>query len=392
MVSGWLIVVGLTSCGLGNAPRDDFYDPPSPLPAGPPGTIIRVEPLPFVPAGARGWRVLYRSTQPDGSPLAVSGVIYAPDEPAPAEGRPVVVWAHPTTGIARDCAPSQLAFLLPWRIAGFADFLARGYVVAATDYPGLGTPGPHPYLVGESEGRAVLDSARAAALLPEAGAGRTVAVWGHSQGGHAALFAGQLAPTYAPELTLVGVAAAAPPTDLATLFALDIGTTIGRLLGAMALVSWSEVYPDADFRRLVRPEAVPLMEAVARTCVRTAPGLLLAALPAWALGDDFLVQQPQDVEPWRSLLAENSPGAAPLRAPLLVTQGTDDDIVWPWVTEAYVADRCRDGEIVALLIYPGLDHAFAGQASAPAVADWIADRFAGRPAPTTCVAHGPHPG
>jgi fermentation-respiration switch protein FrsA (DUF1100 family) len=134
------------------------------------------------------------------------------------------------------------------------------------------------------------------------------------------------------------------------------------------------------------------MEEVARTCVRTAPGLLLAALPAWALGDDFLIRPPQDVEPWRSLLAENSPGAAPLRVPLLVTQGTNDDIVWPWVTEAYVAARCRDGETVALLIYPGLDHAFAGQASAPAVADWIADRFAGQPPPTSCAAYVPTPG
>jgi alpha-beta hydrolase superfamily lysophospholipase len=390
LAAAWTVLVaaGLAACALGHGAYDEFYDPPSPLPAGPPGTLIRAEPAPFAPAGARGWRVLYRSTRRDGSPIAVSGVIFAPVGPAPAGGRPVVAWAHPTTGIARWCAPSQLEFLLPWRIAGLADFLARGYVVAATDYAGLGAPGPHGYLVGESEGRAVLDSARAAALLPEAGAGREVVLWGHSQGGHAALFAGQIAPTYAPDLSLAGIAAAAPPTDLATLFALDVEGTIGRMLASMALVSWSEVYRDADFRRIVRPEAVLLMEEVAHTCVRTTPGALVAALPAWALSREFLTRPPQDVEPWQALFAENSPGGAPLAAPLLVTQGAADDIVWPWVTEAYVAARCRAGEAAALIVYPDLDHSHAGQRSAADVAAWIADRFAGLPAPSTCAGLG----
>ncbi|MGH2586366.1 MAG: lipase family protein [Dehalococcoidia bacterium] len=379
------LVFSVDGLEAGSPGDGGFYDPPDPLPAGPPGMVIRAEPFPVAPAGVRGWRVLYRSTRPDGSARAVSGVIFAPDEPAQAGGRPVVAWAHPTTGIARRCAPSLLAPLLPSRIAGLTDLLARGYVVTATDYPGLGTPSPHPYLIGESEGRAVLDSVRAAAQLPEAGAGRTYALWGHSQGGHAVLFAGQLAASYAPELRLVGIAAAAPPTDLATLFALNVESIVGRLLAAFAFVSWSEVYPDADYRHLVHAEAVPLIEAIARTCVRTTPGLLAAVLPAWQLGPDFLRRQPQDVEPWRTLFAVNSPGAVPLGAPALIVQGTDDDIVWPWVTEAYVAARCRGGELVTLWLVPGLDHALAGQVSAPGVAAWLADRFAGLPVPDTCI-------
>ena len=89
-----------------------------------------------------------------------------------------------------------------------------GYVVAATDYEGLGTPGVHPYLVGESEGRGVLDAARAAKALAATDAGDQVLVFGHSQGGQAALFAGELAASYAPELTVLGVAAAAPAADV----------------------------------------------------------------------------------------------------------------------------------------------------------------------------------
>lgn len=96
-------------------------------------------------------------------------------------------------------------------IMGLPELLKRGYAVVAPDYPGLGTPGPHPYLVGESEGHAVLDAVRAARNAPEAHAGQRFAVWGHSQGGHATLFAGLLAQSYAPELQLVGVAAPRRP-------------------------------------------------------------------------------------------------------------------------------------------------------------------------------------
>jgi alpha-beta hydrolase superfamily lysophospholipase len=74
-------------------------------------------------------------------------------------------------------------------IWGLAEMMARGYVVVATDHPGLGTPGMHPYLIGVSEGRAVLDSVRAARDLPDAGASNRFVVWGHSQGGHASLYA-----------------------------------------------------------------------------------------------------------------------------------------------------------------------------------------------------------
>jgi pimeloyl-ACP methyl ester carboxylesterase len=108
--------------------------------------------------------------------------------------------------------------------------LARGYVVVATDYPGLGTPGIHPYLIGKSEGRAVLDSVRAARDLPDAAASNRFAVWGHSQGGHASLYTGELAASYAPDLKLVGVAAAAPATYLIELFDADKSSSAGEEL------------------------------------------------------------------------------------------------------------------------------------------------------------------
>jgi Secretory lipase len=181
---------------------------------GPPGSVIRDEPMGASPPGGIAHRVLYRSTTPEGKPIAVSGVIIVPPGVAPSGGWPIVAWAHPTTGIVPRCAPSLATFIFQ-QIAGSRPLTEQGFAIAATDYPGLGTPGPHPYLVGVSEARTAIDSVRAARTFHGMNNHR-YAVWGHSQRGQAALFTGMIAKNYAPELELLGVATAAPATDLAT--------------------------------------------------------------------------------------------------------------------------------------------------------------------------------
>ena len=217
--------------------------------AGRPGTLIRTEPMHGAPDDAAAYRVLYRSRGLHNEPIAVSGVVIVPAGPAPPDGRPIVAWAHPTTGVVPRCAPSLALFMFQ-QIQGLRDMVERGYVVTATDYPGLGTAGPHPYLVGISEGRAVLDSVRAARIIGGADGSRRFAVWGHSQGGQASLYTGILAKTYAPELDLVGVAAAAPATELAKLMTDDLNSNGGRNLTAMTLWSWARVF-DAPIERAV---------------------------------------------------------------------------------------------------------------------------------------------
>src|ERR1700744_4053736 len=153
-----------------------FYHASTAEIAGTPGTLIRLEPMGFAPAGAQAYRVLYRSTGLHGEPIAVSGVIIVPPGPPPASGRPIVAWAHPTTGVVPHCAPSLAIFVFQ-QMAGLRQLIEQGVVVAATDYPGLGTPGPHPYLVGDSEARAVIDSVRAARNMPGADGSNSFAVW-----------------------------------------------------------------------------------------------------------------------------------------------------------------------------------------------------------------------
>jgi len=365
-----------------------FYGLAGAGPTGRPGHLLRSERLAGAPAGSTAFRVLYLSTGLDEQPIPVSGVVVVPPVTAPYGGRKVVAWAHPTTGVARGCAPSLLDDGVFATIQGLEEALSLGYVVTATDYPGLGTAGTHPYLVGLSEGRAVLDSVRAARELPEAQAGTEFAVFGHSQGGQAALFAGQLAASYAPELTLVGVAAAAPATDLTALLETALGTTLGDGAAAFALWSWIRVY-QAPASDILRPDKLAAVGRVAAHCVATIAQAVGIFSDLQSLRPSFLLADPTQVEPWKGLIALNAPGQAPAGAPLHIAQGTKDTLVRPAVTEEFVAQLCRRGERVQYVEMPDVGHIEAGQKSASAAITWILNRFELAPAPSTCPPAGP---
>jgi hypothetical protein len=330
--TGRAVVAALGVLAFSIADRADaqtpFYQARPEEIAGAPGTLIRSEPIGRTPAGAQGFRVLYRSTGLKGEPIAVSGVVIIPQGAPPPGGRPIVAWAHPTTGVVPHCAPSLAIFVFQ-QMMGSRPLEQRGVVIAATDYPGLGTPGPHPYLVGASEGRAVLDSVRAARAMPGARAGNRFAVWGHSQGGQAALFAGELAKSYAPELDLIGVAAAAPATELVALMGDDFKTTGGKNLTAMTLWSWSRVFA-APIDRVVTPEAIPTVDRLADECIESIFDIRERRRTERPLEAHFLsVPNIADVEPWKTLAVKNTPGVLPRGVPLFLAQGTTDDLVRP---------------------------------------------------------------
>jgi alpha-beta hydrolase superfamily lysophospholipase len=387
LVAGALIVVAVVVLFDSSQPADpgDFYTAPSPLPAGQPGTVIRSEPLDDAPAGASGWKILYLSESYTGKPVAVSGLLYVPDDPPPDGGRNVVAFTHGTIGVASNCALSNLGAEAPHLVDGLDTFLQAGDAVVVPDYEGLGTPGPHPYLVGSSEARGTLDAVRAAHLFGDAGAGTRFVAWGVSQGGQAALFTGQEAASYAPELSLAGVAAAAPATDLKALLEVNRNGTFGRALSAYALATWSQVYPQLRVDEIVKPIARPIVRQLARTCLVGDGGPVPAALISQLLKISYLRVLPWEVEPLRGLLALNSPGAQPTPAPILITQGEADRLIRPEVTAAFANRLCDRGATVDYRTYPGVAHLDAGPATVADVSQWIAARFAGEPAPTTCT-------
>jgi acetyl esterase/lipase len=360
---------------------DHYYSVPPSAAVGPPGSIVDIQAMEGAPAGARAYRTVYRSRDAQGRPVVVSGMIMVPKMPAP--GRPVIAWAHPTTGVVPRCAPS----LSPLRYAfipGLKDMLDRGFIVAATDYQGLGTEGPHPFLVGESEAHSVIDAVRAARSVP-GGAGSRFAVWGHSQGGHAALFAGVIARSYAPELELTGIATAAPATDLTTLFREDANTTGGMNITALALWSWSQVYGQ-PLASVVRPEAMASVETVAGECIGSLRTARTRSKADKQLANGFLkVSDLPSTPPWKAYVEVNSVRPVAANIPLFIAQGTADTLVDPNVTRSYAKALCRNGNRVELDMLPGVRHGFAAFKSSRQAIAWLADRFAGTPAPDECL-------
>jgi pimeloyl-ACP methyl ester carboxylesterase len=378
-----LLCAALSLLGGRAHAQTPFYHATAQELAGPPGSLIRSEPMMFAPAGAQAYRVLYRSVGMQDEPIAVSGVIIVPPGPAPAGGRPIVAWAHPTTGVVPHCAPSLAIFVFQ-QMAGLRELIEQGVAVAATDYQGLGTSGPHPYLVGDSEARAVIDSVRAARNLPDVGNGNSFAVWGHSQGGQASLYTGLIAKTYAPELRLVGVAAAAPATSLVTLMGDDFKSSGGKNLTAMTLWSWSRVY-GAPIEKVVLPEAMPTVDRLSNECIESIFDILERRQTEKPLEQQFLsVPNIATVQPWRSLAMRNTPGTLAPQIPLFLAQGTTDNIVRPEVTRGYMQRQCNAGGKVTMMWVPGVGHGFVAKDSADAAVSWMMDRFAGRPVPNDC--------
>jgi hypothetical protein len=361
---------------------DDFYAVPDPLPPGDHGDLIRYERLEPA-AGGDGsevttWRVMYLSESLAGEPIAVTGTVSVPGGEAPLGGRDLVTDAHGTTGIADECAPSRLEDPREGSLARLA--AGYGYVLASTDYEGLGTPGRHPYLVGESEGRGVLDAARAAGQLPDVELSGRVAISGYSQGGHGALWAGQLAEEWTPELEVVGTFAGAPATELPIILAAAGRMNIAGFL-YMIVAGFEAAYPDeADPSLILTPAGVEALDAVDDGCT----GEVLAqlgALPA----DELLKPDLAATEPWASLAEANDPGRVATDAPVLIVHSAADDVVPAALSDAAFARMCGLGQQVERRVYDeGQGH---GAAAPQAYADgfaWIADRFAGEPAASTC--------
>jgi hypothetical protein len=363
-------------------PPGDVYDVPDPLPLAPPGTPIWAERV-AAPDGALAWRVLYHSRSVRDEDIAVSGLVVVPDRAPPPGGFPVVGYAHGTTGLADSCAPSRRAEVIEGAPAAnvrgdlpLPPFWDAGYVVAATDYEGLGTPGPHPYLVGGSEGRSVLDSIRVARALPEAHAGEPAIVVGISQGGHAALFTGELADAYAPDAGLRGVVALAPGAELVQAAALVTGDPSVVGFGVAIGYGFAAARPDLRLDEVLTPRALAAIDVMETGCIDDILETY-AGPAAETLRLDRLMQPP-----WPALLDENTPGRVPSPVPIFVGQGEGDPLVIPELTDALVARLCAVGDTVTYRRYPGESHSGVVEASQDDVLEWIAELVAGRPTGT----------
>lgn len=386
-VLGVLVAVALVLVSLTlhrGAPRpDDFYTAPDQVPSEP-GVLLRTEPFTTeILEDAEAWRILYTTTRDEGHPAVASALVVVPRDRR-ADGIPVIAWAHGTTGVARGCAPTVLDPFEAGAFHALDELVAEGWAFVGTDYVGLGTEGPHPYLVGQPAARSVLDSVRAAHQMPQLGLGEQTVVWGHSQGGHAALWTGGVAPEYAPELDLAGVAAMAPAGNLPALVESVGAVTGGELLAAYVIDSYSRAYDDVRFEDYVRPGARPIVRAMAGRCLAE-PSTLLSVATVLAL-DRTVWDGDPDRGPLATRLRENIP-TLPVQAPLLLGQGADDGLVTTAGQDELVASLCASGGQVDYRTYAGKGHLDLVEPGSPALTDlvdWTRERLTGAVPSDSC--------
>ena len=362
---------------------DAFYDPPANPPRRP-GALLRSEPLRDVtlPAGMRGWRILYTTTADDHTPAIAAATVFGPADPPPGP-RPVVTWAHATTGLLQRCMPSLWSAPtegIPARDA----IVAAGWVVVATDYSFAEQGGPHPYMIGEGEARAVLDAMRAARQMPELTLVSRTVVWGHSQGGHAALWTGIVGPRYAPDVEIDGVAAIAPAANPRAILATN--EPANKRLGPYVARSYSRFYPDIAFDQALRSDALAAAPDIAGLCSFLPPDdpQRIAVLTGTFDGPALAI----DTNPaLAGRLSQNTADRA-IAAPLVIAQGLEDPVVAPDVTDAWVDERCAAGQRLEYWSFAGADHGTIVQPGTPLeepLVAWTTARFARAPQPEGCA-------
>ncbi len=413
-----------TGSASGSSRPQDFYLPPSPLPAAAPGAVLRSQRFDLAlslpgqdgrPVPAEATRIMYLSADTHDQPAAVTGMYLEPTLPWNGPGpRPLVAVAPGTQGQGDQCAPSKgfaelmhynfpLDLWASYEIITAYALVARGMAVVMTDYYGMGTPAVHDYINRVSEAHAVLDSVRAARSLT--GIDRPAAIFGYSQGGGAAAAAAELQGDYAPELDIVGTYTGAPPADpRATLGGSEVinGIVPGVIGGAAPglvgyvlngmVADYPEIRPVVD--RNISPAGRTMLNELATTCVAEAGFRTLFRPLSWYTDGGRPIDRILDESPEaKRIVDEQRIGGLEPTAPVLIAGGTNDDTIpYPQVRQLAV-DWCRQGATVQLdttawlpPLLPSLavGHLLEYLPAVVAAHDWITQRFAGAPAPSNC--------
>lgn len=425
-----LSTIALSAIPTGTAPRAhadetkylEFYTPPDPLPAGKPGDLIRSEPMRLVyePSGqlgswvATGTRIMYRTTNAKGEPVAATGVYLEPDAPWTGKGpRPLIAYAPGPYGIGEQCAPSRLMdqgihfsqgfdLTFNYEETFLATMVARGFAIVVADGVGMGThiPGGPEFMNRLSAGTALLDAARAAKQLPATSleAAGPVAFWGWLSGGQAAGSAVEQAATYAPELNVVGAALNTPMANLSLMPSFLDGNL---LVGALGYVLNGIVNAYPETRDLLMSTLTPrgehfvdwssyicLVQSVADFGFRHLyfpdnTGYFNAD-PATLFGDD----------PLKSLLLAQNLGQTKPTGPVYISANRYDSFNPYQASSDLKNEWCAEGGDVQL--WTNEEPPFLNKTSMntllPYFVDgersmqWVADRFNGLPSTPNCGA------
>jgi len=337
---------------------DAFYDAPADAPDEA-GSLIRSDDYRgLAPAGGRVQRILYSTTDAVGVRAFASALVISPLE-APSGPRPVISWNWGTTGVSRGCAPSLMdSTATRWAIPAVEEALARGWVVVASDYSGRGADGRFPYLIGEGEARSSIDAIRAARQLDDVRLSSDVVIWGHSQGGHAALWTEPVAAEYAPELRILGTAALAPVTDPLAM-ARELTERDARaelsILVSWVLVPYADVYPDVNVEDYVATSGRAIVREMTQRCL-SEPGLFVSAITSLGVSADRPLYPANLTGGALGRRLGQNIAAGPWESPLLVGWSLQDQVIPPDLPQRFVEGLCESGVDVRWVPYQRGDH------------------------------------
>ncbi|MEH3054064.1 MAG: hypothetical protein PGN13_08690 [Patulibacter minatonensis] len=368
-----------------NEAADPFYTPPTSIPDGQPGDVIRARVAPAGPPTARelaaAWQVMYLSTDPLGNRNVVTGTVLVP-RGTDLTKVPVIGFAPGTTGPAFRCTVSRwIANGAFYEQAAINDMLRAGYAVAITDYEGYHENPTASYINAKAMSSAVLDSVRAATRLPEAklAANPKVLLRGYSQGGGATMAAAQNASTYAPELNILGVAAGGVPADLVKVAIANEGRAgFGFVLNAW--IGLDNAYPELkldNYTNALGKSTLANMEA--NDCT-----LELLLNYAGKTSDVYTGDiSPFSEDSWIERVVENQLGKVKINVPVFQYHGTKDQIVAFSQASAARTAWCKLGVNETWKTYP-VDHITGVARGNADVMAFLADRVAGVPATSNC--------
>jgi pimeloyl-ACP methyl ester carboxylesterase len=401
-----------------------FYEAASKIsPEGALGQIVAQEPIATPVAGAQAWRIAYISSDLAGRKTIVTGLVVAPVGPTPPDGRPIMAWAHGTTGTAENCGPSQVLnpaqglneyFLMngdSWTDYGLPSveaFIKEGYVVVGTDYQGLGGGGRHQYAVAATQARDVIDSIRAVSSMKASGAGKKAIVYGWSQGGGATIAAASL-PQYigqqgtaSDNIQLLGFVALAP-FDTAVLAATPDQSGSEKLMAeltakfsdnvfnfthfAMNLWGTQAAFPNLNLNDVFTDEGAAAVDRVfSNKCMHSAADTL-----NYAYASEYrslLNPKPKNTLAWTLALVQGSVAPVKPIAPVIIYWGTKDTVLPPVMGKLYQDQMCRLGGNVERVRLAGEQTHFSTPgAAAPLYLRWVKERMAGAPLATGCPAN-----
>ncbi|MEV6218749.1 lipase family protein [Nocardia sp. NPDC051833] len=373
--------------------QDSFYVEPGGLAGVADGKVLAsrvIEPESFgQPLPAHAWQVQYKTIDNHGTPRAYIATVLVPQREWTGSGpRPLLSYQVAEDGVGAKCTPSYALRGGLNRVpsnayteTGMIRFaLEQGWAVVVPDFQG-----PDSDLFGaDGYARGVLDGIRAATAFTPAGVdpAAPIGLWGYSGGAQASAIAAQAQRTYAPELRVTGVALGGTVADLEATLSGFSGSALGGAV-VIGLAGLNRSYPDADISRYLNEYGRGVMAAVDAECLTDAavayPFLDAAALEAWP---GSITNNPELNAVVRRASPRYRPGAP--TAPTLIYHAVADEFAPVSAARALAGNYCATGIPVQVVEHPIGEHGTEAMVGLPTALTYLADRFADKPAPSTC--------